>query len=365
MKILDWYIVKKYLSTFFFAIFLFAIISVVIDVGEKTDDFVKSGWTFRQIVMDYYIAFVPHIVALLFPLFVFIAVIFFTSKMAGRVEIIAILASGTSFSRFLRPFFVTSLILAGALYYMNSYIIPVADIKVAYFVDVYVHGNSSYNKLVANNNKPPLYYRIDSFTYAGFRNFDTTSKSGGPFYMYRIKHDSMDYNLRANTIRWDTAKKKWKLEGIFERHINGLKETVKLTPERLMNFTFRLSDLVTDEYAQNKMTTPQLKRHVEMERQRGGEDINTFEIELYRRQATPISVVVLTMIGAIIGSKKVRGGSGAHLAIGFVAAAIFILMDRFSTIFSTKGNFPPIIAAWLPNMVFSLVAIYLYRKSPK
>lgn len=365
MKILDWYIVKKFLSTFFFAIFLFAIISVVIDVGEKTDDFVKSGWTFSQIVMNYYIAFVPHIVALLFPLFVFIAVIFFTSKMAGRVEIIAILASGTSFARFLRPFFFTSLVLAGGLYYMNSYVIPIADIKVAYFVDVYVHGNSNYNKLVADNNKPGLYYRVDSFSYAGIRNFDTASKSGGPFYMYRIKHDSLDYNLRATTIKWDTARKKWKLEGIFERRINGLKESIKMTPERTMNFTFRPSDLTTDEYAQNKMTTPQLERHVQMEKQRGGEDINTFEIELFRRQATPVSVIVLTMIGAIIGSKKVRGGSGAHLAIGFVAAAIFILMDRFSTIFSTKGNFPPMIAAWLPNIVFSIVAIYLYRRSPK
>ena len=365
MKILDWYIVKKYLFTFFFAIFLFAVISVVIDVGEKTDDFVKSGWNLRQIVMNYYIAFVPHIVALLFPLFVFIAVIFFTSKMAGRVEIIAILASGTSFPRFLRPFFLTSVVLAGALYYMNGYIIPKADIKVAYFNDVYVHGNSSYDQLVANSNKPGLYYRIDSFTYAGIRNFDTSSKTGGPFYMYQIKNGSMDYNLRAGTIRWDTARQKWKLENIFERNINGLEEKIKLTPERLMRFTFKPSDLSFDDYAQNKMTTPQLKHHVEMESQRGGEDINTFEIELYRRQATPVSVLVLTMIGAIIASRKVRGGSGAHLAIGFVAAAVFILMDRFSTIFSTKGHFPPLIAAWLPNMVFSAVAVYLYRTSPK
>lgn len=363
MKILDWYIIKKFLSTFFFAIFLFSIISVVIDVGEKTDDFVKSGWDFQQIVMNYYIAFIPHIVALLFPLFVFIAVIFFTSKMAGRVEIIAILASGTSFARFLRPYLLTSLALAVGLYYMNSYVIPKADIKVAYFQDVYVHGNSSYDKLVAK--KPNLYYRIDSFSYAGIRNFDTSIKSGGPFYMYRIKNDTMDYNLRATTIRWDTASRKWKLDNVFERTIKGLNETVKMTPEKTMNFSFKPGDLRVDEYAQNKMTTPELERQVKMEKQRGGEDVNTFEIELYRRQATPASVIILTMIGAIIGSKKVRGGSGAHLAIGFVAAAVFILMDRFSTIFSTKGNFPPMIAAWLPNIVFSLVAVYLYRTSPK
>lgn len=363
MKKIDWYIIRKFLITFFFAIFLFAVISVVIDVGEKTDAFVKSGWTFVQIVMNYYIAFVPHIIALLFPLFVFIAVIFFTSKMAGRSEIIAILASGTSLARILQPYFLTSVLLGTILYYGSNYVIPKAEVKRTYFEDVYVHGNSGYDAITRK--APNLYYRIDSFTYAGIRNFDTSSKSGGPFYMYRIQNHALTYNLRATTIAWDTAKKTWRLEKVLERTIDSIREHNVNSATKWMRFSFRPSDLRQDDYAQDKMTTPELQRHIYLESLRGGENINTFKIELYRRQATPVSVIILTMIGAVIASKRVRGGSGAHIAIGFITAALFILMDRFSTIFSTKGNLSPLLAAWIPNIIFSFVALILYRRSPK
>lgn len=363
MKIIDWYIIKKFITSFVFAILLFTIISVVIDVGEKTDDFVKSGWSLWQIIVDYYLAFIPHIIALLFPLFVFITVIFFTSKMAGRSEIIAILASGTSFRRILRPYILTGIFLGAVLFYGSNYVIPKAEVKRTYFEDVYVHRNSTYDQMTKK--VPNLYYRIDSFTYAGIRNFDTASKQGGPFYMYRIKHGEMIYNLRANTIKWDTAQKTWMLNNVFERTIDSLKETVKSTAEKKDKFNFRVEDLVQDNYAQEKMTLPELERRIELEKIRGGEDLVTFQIELYRRLATSVSVLILTIIGATIASKKVRGGSGAHLAIGFVLAATFIIMDRFSTIFATKGNFPPLLASWTPNLIFICVALYLYKKAPK
>ncbi|AYD49137.1 MAG TPA: LptF/LptG family permease [Arachidicoccus soli] len=364
MKKIDWYIVKKFLTTFFFSIFLFTIIAVVIDIGEKTDNFVQSGWSVYKIITDYYFSFIPHIIALLFPLFVFITVIFFTSKMAGRSEIVAILASGTSFKRFLRPFFFTGLFLAILLGYSASFIVPKAEIKRTYFEDVYVHGNSNYDKLVKK--APMLYFKIDSFTYAGIRNFNAVTKSGGPFFMYRIKNNRATYNLRANAIRWDTTGgAHWQLDGVYDRTINGLDEKVSSIATKRMNFNFDPSDLKDDDFAEVKLTTPELLHKIKLEQLRGGEDINSFKIEFYHRFATPFSVLILTMIGVVIASRKVRGGSGAHLALGFVAAAVFILMDRFSTIFSTKGNFPPIIAAWLPNIVFALIAIYLYRKAPK
>lgn len=364
MKKIDWYIVKKFLTTFFFSIFLFTIIAVVIDIGEKTDNFVQSGWSVYKIITDYYFSFIPHIIALLFPLFVFITVIFFTSKMAGRSEIVAILASGTSFKRFLRPYFFTGLFLAILLGYSASFIVPKAEIKRTYFEDVYVHGNSNYDKLVKK--APMLYFKIDSFTYAGIRNFNPVTKSGGPFFMYRIKNNRATYNLRANEIKWDTTHgDHWQLDGIYDRTINGLDEKVSSILTKRMNFDFKPSDLKDDDFAEVKLTTPELIHKIKLEELRGGEDINTFKIEFYRRFATPFSVLILTMIGVVIASRKVRGGSGAHLALGFVTAAVFILMDRFSTIFSTKGNFPPMIAAWLPNIVFAIVAIYLYRKAPK
>jgi lipopolysaccharide export system permease protein len=361
MKKIDWYITQKFLVTFFFSIFLFSIIAVVIDASEKTDDFVNSGWSFQKIVTDYYFAFIPHIIALLFPLFVFIAVIFFTSKMAGRSEIIAIIASGTTFSRFLRPYFLTGMLLALLLWVANQFLIPHAEVKRTYFEDKYVHGHAN---IVFAQTKD-LYFRIDSFTYAGVRYYDTANKTGGPFFMHTIKNNALVYNLRANNLRWDTSVNKWKLSGVFERNIRGLQENISITPERTMNFNFKPFDLSRDEFTKDKLTTPELKHFIKLEELRGSEGINSLKIEKYRRDATPVSVIILTLIGATVASRKVRGGSGLHLAIGFVTAAAFILMDRFSTIFSTKGNFPPLIAAWTPNLFFSIIAYIIYRNTPK
>ncbi len=363
MKKIDWYIIKSFFSTFFFAIFLFTVISVVVDVSEKTDDFVKSGWSFKKIVMDYYIAFIPHIIALLFPLFVFIAVIFFTSKLAGRSEIIAILASGTSFRRILRPYFIGGVLLAGLLWYANHYVIPKAEVKRTFFEDKYVNANSSYNPLLPHSND--LYFRIDSFTYAGVHYYDTVNKRGGPFFMNTVKNNKLVYNLRADNMSWDTAQMKWQLDNVLERTIDSLKEQLVSTAKMHMNFNFKPFDLSRDEYAKDKLTTPELNHFIKLEELRGAEGINSLRIERYRRDATPVAVVILTLIGAVIASRKVRGGSGMHLAIGFITAALFILTDRFSTIFSTKGNLPPLIAAWIPNLFFIFVAYYFYKKAPK
>lgn len=362
MKKLDWYILKNFLTTFFFSLFLFAFITIVIDVSEKTDDFVKSGLSFIEIVTKYYYGFVPHILALLFPLFVFIAVIFFTSKMAGRSEIVAILASGTSFNRFLRPFFIGGLMLASLLWVANQYVIPRAnDIRVS-FQAKYIDGNSSYNPLVSQRTN--LYIRIDSFSYAGV-NYDTLSKTGTGFFMQHIKGNKVDYNLRAETLRWDTARKKWQLDNVIERTINGLKEKVTMTPNKTMNFNFKPFDLKRDEYAKDKLNTPDLDQFIKLEELRGAEGLNALKVERYRRDATPAAVLLLTMIGAVVASRRVRGGSGSHLTIGFLTAAIFILTDRFSTIFSVKGNLSPLLAAWIPNIMFTFVAIWFYKKAPK
>ncbi len=363
MKKLDWYILKKFLVTFFFAIFLFTIISVVIDIGEKTDDFVKSGWTVTQIFMNYYIAFIPHIIALLFPLFVFISVIFFSSKMAGRSEFIAILASGISFNRILRPYLVGGIALGALLWYANQYVIPPAEYKRTNFETNYVNANSTYNPLLPHPTS--YYFRVDSFTYAGVHSYDTGSKAGGPFFMNKLNGNQEVYNLRATTIRWDTSKHKWQLTNVFERTINGLHETITLSATKLVSLTFQPTDLFQDEFTKDKLTTPQLKRLIQLDELRGAEGLNDLKVEEYRRDATSITVILLTIIGAVVAIRKVRGGSGAHLAIGFVTAALFILTDRFSTIFSTKGSLPPMLAAWLPNIIFSLVAYYMYRKAPK
>lgn len=366
MKKIDWYILKKFLSTFFFCMLLFTVIAVVIDVSEKTDDFVKSGLSFWDVVLQYYLGFIPYIDGLLFPLFVFIAVIFFTSKMAGRSEVIAILASGTSFNRFLFPYWVGGVFLGLVLLFATSFIIPQANLKRTNFELKYIKINSSYDPLVQTNQRS-VYFRIDSFSYAGVRNYDTSNKLGGPFFINKIKNNKVVYNLRADNIKWDTASKKWKLTGVVERTVNGMKETIFRESERKFKSTFFPSDLALsrDDYAKDKLTTPELHDFVSKQKLRGSEGLNTLQVEEYRRFATPFAVLILTLIGAFVAARKVRGGSGAHLAIGFITAALFILMDRFSTIFATKGNFHPLLAAFLPDIVFVFVAFYIYRKAPK
>ncbi|SJZ45238.1 LptF/LptG family permease [Sediminibacterium ginsengisoli] len=363
MKQLDRYILKKFLTTFFFSIFLFAVIAIVVDVSEKTEDFGRSGLGIKRIITDYYYGFVPHIIALLFPLFVFIAVIFFTSKMAGKSEIIAILASGTSYGRWLRPYWIGGIFLAVILWFANQYVVPRANKIRGAFEANYIDRNSTYNALL--NTSSNIYLRIDSFTYAGIYSYDTLSKRGGPMFLYKVKQGKVVENKRADVIQWDTATRKWKLESVIDRKIDVLKEHITLTSTEVEGFSFKPLDLSRDKYTKDKLTTPELDRFIALEELRGSEGLNDLKVERYRRDATSVTVLLLTLIGAIIAGRKVRGGSGVHLAVGFMIAALFIITDRFSTIFSTKGNLPPLIAAWIPNLIFVFVVIYLYRKAPK
>ncbi len=363
MKKLDWYILKKFLTTFFFAIFLFTVIAVVVDISEKTDDFVKTKLGVSKIITLYYFGFVPHIIALLFPLFVFIAVIFFTSKMAGRSEIIAILASGTTYGRWLRPYWMGGSILAVMLWFANQYVVPRANQIRGAFEAKYIDGNSSYNALVATSSN--IYLRVDSFTYAGIDSYDTLTKRGSRVFFYKLQNNTLVENMRADAIAWDTVSKKWKLEGLVDRKLQPLKEEVGMELTRMMNFNFKPYDLSRDKYTKDKLTSPDLDRFIRLEELRGSEGLNELKVERNRRDATPVTVLLLTLIGAIVAGRKVRGGSGVHLAVGFSIAAVFIITDRFSTIFSTKGNLPPVIAAWIPNAVFVFVVLYLYKKAPK
>lgn len=362
MHKIDWYIIKKLFVTFFFCMFLFTLIAVAVDSSEKTDDFVKSGLTTVQIIKEYYFGFVPYIWGLLFPLFVFIAVIFFTSRMAARSEIVAILASGVSYNRFLRPYFIGGFALALLLWYASRYIIPRAQEIRSNFQSKYI---DPFGVRSGHDASLPVYKRVDPNTYVGFRYYDTTAKTASGFYLDRVKNDKMVYNLRADNMKWDTAKKDWKLTNTTERTINGLHETVRERAELHLNLNLRPEDLLDDEYLKDKLSTPRLSRYIHVEQLRGSEGLNTLRVELYRRTATPVTVLVLTLIGVVVSSRRVRGGSGLHLAIGIVIAVLFILCDRFSTVFSIKGDFPPLIAAWLPDIVFGGVAYWLYRLAPK
>lgn len=362
---LDWYILKKLLVTFVFCMLLFTVVAVAVDSSEKADDFVTSGLSTTEIITNYYFGFVPHIWGLLFPLFVFIAVIFFTSKMALRSEIIAILASGTSYNRWLRPYIIGGSILALLLWLGNRYLIPRANEIRSGFQANYVDKKSKPSGAQEYNCRNCFYQRVDSNTYIGIRSFDTATKTGAKFFMEKVHGNEVYYNVRSNNLRWDDKKQEWILVRAVERFVDSLGERSSVHDTLRIKIALRPDELINDEYLKDKLTTPELKRYIAREELRGREGLSALLVEQYRRTATPAAVLLLTLIGAVIASRKTRGGSGMHLAIGIVIAALFILSDRFSTVFATKGNFHPLLAAWLPNLVFTGVAWYLYRRTPK
>lgn len=362
MKKIDSYILKKYLTTFFFCLILFSAIVVVIDVSEKTGDFVRSGLPVSTIITDYYFGLVPRIDAMLFPLFVFIAVIFFTAKMAERSEVIAILSSGVSFRRFLFPYWMGSIFLAGLLWVIYQFVLPRANAIWGTFEAKYVDQYAPNDPRSFPQN---YYFRLDSSTYAGVKYYDTTSKTGSNFFIQKIEHNRLKYNLRAENMAWDTATKKWRLNSVMERFFTNNKETVKYHATLFAAYNFKPVDLRKDEYLKDRLPTPELKEWIRKEEMRGSEGINTLLVERYNRDAIPVSVIILSMIGATLSSRKVRGGSGFHLAIGVVLSVLYILFGRLALVFATKGNFTPFLAAWIPNVIFGVLSYFLYRRAAK
>ena len=359
MKKLDWYILKKFLGTFFFAILIFAVLSVVIDITEKIDDFIEHGLTASYIATHYYIGFIPHILALLFPLFIFIAVIFFTSKLAYRSEIIAILSTGVSFHRFLRAYWVGGLLLALILGIANQQFIPIANEITVQFEDTYIHDKKK--DIVLSN----LHMRIDSERYISMRNYYSADTYGTDFTLETIDGQKMLSRLQTRTISWDSTKGGWQTGRAVLRemgensiHVTEIRDTVldlNLSPKDLQSN----ADLVT------AMTTPELNDYIDHQKLRSTGGLNYLYVEKYRRTASAFSVVILTLIGVIIASRKVRGGSGLHLALGIVISAAYIVFMQFSTTFSVKGTLNPLIAVWIPNLLFGALAIFLYRRAPK
>lgn len=362
MKKIDSYILKKFLLTFFFCILLMTLVVVVIDISEKTDDFVRSKLTMAQIFRQYYIWFIPRIDAMLFPLFVFIGVIFFTSKMAERTEVVAILSSGVSFSRFLLPYWVGSIFLAGILWIGYQFVLPKANTNWNNFENKYIPSAAN---MINGTSTRNFYFRLDSNAYACIRTYDTTTRMGSNFFIQRVDKSQLIYNLRADNIAWDTAQKKWKLGNVMERFFAGDKERVKHSVTLYTTYNFKPKDLRRDEFLKDGFTTPELNEMIQLEKLRGGEALSSYLVERYNRDAIPVSVIILTMIGAVLSSRKVRGGSGFHLAIGVILSVLYILFSRFSLIFSTKGNFPPLLAAWVPNMIFALLAFYFYKRAAR
>lgn len=359
MKKIDWYILRKFIGTFIYSLMILLVISVVIDITEKIDDFMTHDLSIGFVIMHYYIGFIPHIAALLFPLFIFISVIFFTSKLAYRSEIIAILSAGVSFRRFLRPYWIGAVLFGSILWAANQWVVPAANRIRTSFENKYVSAPKTAEAL---RNKT---LRVDSITYITFDYYDPNYKTGSNFQLQRIRGQQVYYRMRSERVAWDSTTKKWKLEVVTERTIDGLKEKLTHKKDTAIKISLQPAELLEEKNMQEAMTTPELNRFIAREELRGAEGLSVFYVEKHRRTSAAVAVIILVLIGAIISSKKVRGGSGLHLAIGIVISASYILFMQFSTVFATKADLDPLLAAWIPNFIFALLALWLYMRAPK
>lgn len=360
MTKIDWYILKKFLGTFFYAIMILTVISVVIDITEKIDDFISHDLSVSYIITHYYFGFIPYIVAMLFPLFIFIAVIFFTSKMAYRLEIMAVLSSGVSFRRYLRAYWVGGILLALLLGIANESIVPRANRVRTKFENTYVHNPSSRSNILTN-----IHMRVDTQTYVSMNSFYPDDDYATGFTLEKIHGQKLLVKLSSSSVTWDSAKKVWKTNRTIVRQMADKQLDVRSITDTTLKINLTPRDLLTNSDAQETMTTAELNKYIASQELRGTGGLNYLYVEKYQRVASAFAVIILTFIGAVIASRKVRGGSGLHLALGIVISVTYILFMRFSTTFSVKGNLNPLLAVWIPNFIFAGVALLLYRRAQK
>jgi lipopolysaccharide export system permease protein len=331
----------------------FSAIAIVIDLTEKIKDFVSRKVPVIEIVY-YFKNFLPFILALLFPIFIFVAVIFFTSRLANRSEIIAMLNSGMNFTRFLRPYVIGAGIISIVLFFANHYVIPRANKSRLQFEEKYLW-ERKYRK---DDN---FHMRISPTEYIYMQTYNPESKTGYRFSYEKVVGTRIVEKLVADRCEYDSVSKQWKLMDVRIRQNDSIAEKLEIHPILKRKIKFSPNDLIEKREAKQMMTTPQLNTFIKKEMEKGSENLNEYFIEKYRRTASPFSAFVLSIIGACIASRKVRGGSGIHLAVGLMISAAYIFMMQFSTTFAIKGDLTPLLAVWIPNIIFSFIALYIYR----
>ena len=359
IKRLDWYIIKKFLGTYVFAIALIISIAVVFDFNEKMDKFMEREAPWSAIVFDYYMNFIPYFSNLLSPLFVFIAVIFFTSKLAENSEIIAMFSTGMSFKRMMRPYMISAAIISIVAYGLGAYVIPKGNVTRLNFEDRYKKKKKV--EYVRN-----VQMEVDSGVIAYIERYENYNKTGYRFSLDKFKDKKLISHLTARSITYDTASvHKWIIKNYMIREMDGMRE--KITKGDRMDSIIKMEpqDFLIMKNQQQTMTSPALKSYIDKQKKRGFANIKEFEIEYYQRIAMSFAAFILTTIGVSLSSRKVKGGMGLNLGVGLALSFSYILFQTVSATFAINGNTPPIVAVWIPNILYTLIAIYLYRKAPK
>ena len=357
LKKIDIYILRKFMGTFFFALGLIILVSVVFDFSEKIDDFIEKKAPLNSIIFDYYLNFIPYFSNLFSFLFVFIAVIFFTSKMAVHTEIIAILSCGISYRRLMVPYMLGAIIIASLTFVLGHYVIPHSNVGRLKFEEQYF--KKQYRSPESN-----IHRQIEPGVFIYLDNYNTKADYGSRFSMETFRNGRLVSKLMADHIRWDTTSQKWRIHNYWIREIHGLSETITEGVDLDTTLNMHPAEFKRPHTIVESMTTPDLNVFIREELSRGQSEVYYF-IELYRRTAAPFAVFILTIIGVSLSSRKVRGGMGMHIGFGIALSFSYILFMQVSREFSVSGDLKPLVAVWIPNFIFAFIALVLYKLAPK
>jgi lipopolysaccharide export system permease protein len=359
LLIIDRYIIRKFLSTFFFSIALIMAIAVVFDFSEKIDDFLENKAPLNKVIFEYYLNFIPYFASLFSHLFTFISVIYFTSRMAYNTEFIAILSNGVSFNRILYPYFISAFIITIFSFTLNNFVIPHASAKKLAFEEQYYH------KSPRIYNERNIHKQIKPGVYIYLENFNTYNNSGRQFSMEKFENRELVSKLLSREVRWDSATRKWKIRDYMIRNYQGEHQTIITGKNIDTTLNITPDEFRRRENAVEAMNLPELNRFIKRQKMQGASNLDEILIEKHKRFSFPFSTFILTLIGVSVSSRKVKGGIGMQIGIGLLISFSYILFLQFSSQFAISGAFSPFVAAWIPNVLFAIIAIFLYRMAPK
>ncbi len=357
LKRLDVYIIKKFLGTFFYSIILILSIAVVFDITEKIDNFYEYNAPFKAIVIDYYMNFIPYYANMFTPLFTFISVIFFTSKMANNTEIVAILSSGVSFNRLMRPYIVSATVITLLAFLLGAFIIPNSTKGLLQFENQYI-------KPFKSDNKRNVQMEVEKGVIMYIERFEISTNTGYSFSLESFDDKTLVSRLTAESVEWDSLYS-WKVNNYVQREFDGMHE--KLTRGTKMDTTINVQPeefFISPEEAP-QLSLGELKSFISKQKERGVGNVQAFEDEYFRRYSFPLSVLIMTLIGVSLSSRKIRGGMGLNLGIGLGLSSLFVIFTTMSTTFAVNNAMPILLAVWLPNIIFLTIGLILYVRAPK
>lgn len=359
---LDRYIIYKFLSTYIFLIGIIITIAVVFDANEKIDKLSRSHAPLEKIIFDYYINFIPYFANLFSPLFVFIAVIFFTSKLADNSEIIAMKSTGMSFRRLLRPYMISATLIAVTTFLLGAYVIPQSNVARVNFENRYIRKKSDVTSV------DNIQMQVDTGVIAYITHFDNVSKSGYGFSLDKFEDKKLVSHLTAQTIQYDTLSSRrfsWTIRQYKIRSLQGMREKLESGARLDTTIVMEPKDFFYVRNQQETMTLPELNEFIDRQRLRGAAGVSTFEVEYHKRFATPFAAFILTLIGVSLSCEKRKGGMGASIGAGIALSFAYILFQTISSTFAINAGWPAMFAVWLPNLIFALIAFALFRRTPQ